>query len=85
MRPLIWATWRWFIGANATGKSAILDALRFLSEAVRARDFRGPMFSRGGILNLAWKGQEAGQVELSVTMEGEKTVRVVDTAGQTAA
>ena len=58
-----------FIGANATGKSAILDALRFLSEAVRARDFRGPMFSRGGILNLAWKGQEAGQVELSVALE----------------
>ncbi len=61
-----------FIGANATGKSAILDALRFLSEAVRARDFRGPTFSRGGMLNLAWKGQEASQVELSVTMEGEK-------------
>ena len=58
-----------FIGANATGKSAILDALRFLSEAVRARDFRGPMFSRGGMLNLAWKGQEAGQVELTVTFE----------------
>ena len=56
-----------FIGANATGKSAILDALRFLSEAVRARDFRGPMFSRGGMLNLAWKGQEASQVELTVT------------------
>ncbi len=58
-----------FIGANATGKSAILDALRFLSEAVRARDFRGPMFSRGGMLNLAWKGQEAGQIELTVTFE----------------
>ena len=58
-----------FIGANATGKSAILDALRFLSEAVRARDFRGPMFSRGGMLNLAWKGQEADQIELTVTLE----------------
>lgn len=59
-----------FIGANATGKSAILDALRFLSEAVRARDFRGPTFSRGGMLNLAWKGQEASQVELTVAVEG---------------
>ena len=59
-----------FIGANATGKSAILDALRFLSEAVRARDFRGPVFSRGGMLNLAWKGQEASQVELIVTFNG---------------
>ena len=61
-----------FIGANATGKSAILDALRFLSEAVRARDFRGPVSSRGGMLNLAWKGQEANQVELTVAMAGER-------------
>ncbi len=62
-----------FIGANASGKSAILDALRFLSEAVRARDFRGPMFSRGGMLNLAWKGAEASQIELSIVLEdGER-------------
>ena len=53
-----------FIGANATGKSAILDALRFLSEAVRERDFRGPVISRGGTLNLAWKGEPADSVEL---------------------
>ena len=58
-----------FIGANASGKSAILDALRFLSEAVQARDFRAPVFSRGGILNLAWKGQEASQVELTTVLE----------------
>lgn len=61
-----------FIGPNATGKSTILDALRFLSEAVRARDFRGPMFSRGGMLNLAWKGYEAHRVELMVVVEGER-------------
>ena len=60
-----------FIGANASGKSAILDALRFLGEAVQSRDFRGPVFSRGGILNLAWKGQEASQVELTVVFEDE--------------
>lgn len=53
-----------FIGANATGKSAILDALRFLSEAARERDFRDPVLSRGGTLNLAWKGKRAGSVEL---------------------
>ena len=58
-----------FIGANASGKSAILDALRFLGEAVQSRDFHGPVFSRGGILNLAWKGQEASQVELTVVLE----------------
>ena len=60
-----------FIGANASGKSTILDALRLLHEAVRSRDFRGPMFSRGGILNLAWKGEEAGQVELVTTFEDD--------------
>ena len=53
-----------FIGANASGKSAILDTLRFLSEAVRERDFRAPVFSRGGMLNLAWKGEPAVSVEL---------------------
>ena len=62
-----------FIGANASGKSAILDALRFLSEAVQARDFRSPVFSRGGILNLAWKGEEADQIELEVVLQdGDK-------------
>ena len=58
-----------FIGANASGKSAILDALRFLNEAVQARDFRSPVYSRGGMLNLAWKGQEADQIELKVVLK----------------
>ena len=57
-----------FIGANASGKSTILDALRFLHEAVHARDFEGAVFSRGGILNLAWKGEEAHQIDLVVTL-----------------
>ena len=29
------------IGANGAGKSTVLDALRFLSEAVQQRDFKG--------------------------------------------
>ena len=53
-----------FIGANASGKSAILDTLRFLSEAVRERDFRGPVLSRGGMFNLAWKGEPADRIGL---------------------
>ena len=53
-----------FIGANGSGKSAILDALRFLHEGVQSYDFRAPVFSRGGILNLAWKGEEADRIEL---------------------
>lgn len=55
-----------FIGANASGKSTILDALRFLNEAVLRRDFKAPMFSCGGLLNLAWKGTAAGSVALVV-------------------
>lgn len=57
-----------FIGANASGKSTILDALRFLSEAVRAGDFREPVFSRGGLLNLAWNGEAAKQIKLSIRL-----------------
>ena len=60
-----------FIGANASGKSTILDALRFLHEGIQARDFRQPMFSRGGIVHLAWKGAAASRVELRVRMDGD--------------
>ena len=58
-----------FIGANASGKSTILDTLRFLHEGVQARDFRSPVFTRGGIVHLAWKGEEANQIELSVHLK----------------
>ena len=57
-----------FIGANASGKSTILDVLRFLSEAVQIRDFREPVFTRGGVVHLAWKGEEAQRIELSVRL-----------------
>ena len=63
-----------FIGANAAGKSTILDALRFLHEAVHARDFEAPVFARGGILNLAWKGEQAHQIDLTVNLQdGEES------------
>src|SRR6266446_1201965 len=57
-----------FIGTNASGKSTILDALRFLHEGVQERDFKAPVFWRGGMLNLAWKGDEAGQIQLAVEL-----------------
>ena len=60
-----------FIGANASGKSTILDALRFLNEGVRARDFRAPAFARGGVVHMAWKGEEANRIELAVRLEHE--------------
>jgi predicted ATPase len=58
-----------FIGANASGKSTILDALRLLHEAVRERDFKPPVSSRGGIVHLAWKGEEARQIDLETEFE----------------
>ena len=60
-----------FIGANASGKSTILDALRFLHDGLHARDFDAPMASRGGILNLAWKGEEAHQIDLAVALKDD--------------
>jgi predicted ATPase len=62
-----------FIGANASGKSTILDALRFLHEGVIERDFRPPVDSRGGIVHLAWKGEEATQIELVANFEDVQT------------
>ena len=58
-----------FIGANASGKSTILDALRFLQEGVQARDFRNPVSTRGGIDHLAWKGEAAKEIGLTVRIE----------------
>ena len=72
-----------FIGANASGKSTILDALRFLHEGIQTRDFRNPVFARGGIVHLAWKGEAADQIELAVRFEEEvKTFEMVDPTRQ---
>ncbi len=60
-----------FIGTNASGKSTILDALRFLHEGVQERDFRSPVFSRGAIVHLAWKGEETRQIELMICLQGD--------------
>jgi predicted ATPase len=61
-----------FIGMNASGKSTILDALRFLHEGVLERDFRAPVnFARGGIVHLAWKGEEAREIELVAHFKDE--------------
>ena len=60
-----------FIGVNASGKSTILDALRFLHEGVRAREFQTPVFHRGGIIHLAWKGDVASRIQLVMYLEGE--------------
>lgn len=60
------------IGPNASGKSNVLDALKFMAEGVSERDFAGPVHGRGGIVHLGWKGEAAREVEVSASFsEGE--------------
>ena len=58
-----------FIGANASGKSTILDALNFLHEGIRLREFKTPVSRRDGMIHLAWKGEAASRIQLAVTLE----------------
>ncbi|MGH7441964.1 MAG: AAA family ATPase, partial [bacterium] len=48
------------------GKSNVLDALRFLCDGMREKDFSRPLEQRGRALHLAWKGAPADEVELVV-------------------
>jgi hypothetical protein len=59
------------IGANASGKSAILDALRFLREGIHEGDFASPVRRRGNMVYLAWKGEPANQITLETQFSGE--------------
>ncbi len=61
-----------FIGTNASGKSSILDALRFLHEGIVDRDFREAVFSRGGMNHLAWKGEYAQTIRLETQFTDEE-------------
>ena len=54
------------IGANGAGKGNVLDALRFLHEGVRDRDFRAAMRARGGIRHVRWKGEKVRDTDLGV-------------------
>lgn len=51
-----------FIGTNASGKSTILDALRFLHEGVQERDFRMPVFCAGVLSTLVGKERKRGRL-----------------------
>lgn len=56
-----------FIGANAAGKSNLLNALRFLAEGLTRGDFDQCVAERGGLMHLAWKGEDASRVRLETT------------------
>lgn len=63
-----------FIGANASGKSTILDALNFLHEGIRLREFKTPVFRRGGMIHLAWKGEPASRIQLKITLNDNDSI-----------
>jgi len=56
------------IGTNASGKSNVLDALRFLAEGVQDKDFGRAVGTRGNVVQLAWKGAQADYVSLETHM-----------------
>lgn len=60
------------IGANASGKSNILDALRFLAQGVQERDFARAVGTRGNVVQLAWKGAYAEHVSLETEVSNEQ-------------
>lgn len=56
------------IGANASGKSNLMDALRFLRDVVQ-HGFSSSVASRGGFIHLACKASRASNVRLAATFE----------------
>ena len=58
------------IGANASGKSNVVDALRFLRDVLRD-DFGPAVGSRGGFLHLACKASTAKRVRLRTTFRDD--------------
>lgn len=46
------------IGPNKSGKTTLLDALRFLAQAVTGGDVTRPLNERGGMESIAWKGSD---------------------------
>ena len=58
-----------FIGSNASGKSTILDVLRFLRDGVRRRDFGQEVRRRGGPIYLLGKWDNPDHSELHLNFE----------------
>jgi predicted ATPase len=63
------------IGANASGKSNVLDALMFLGQGVSQKDFGQAITQRGGIVHLAWKGEVAHDVSLETQYQRDENTR----------
>ena len=61
-----------FIGENASGKSTILDALRFLQVGVQ-RGFRSAVETRGGMTHSAGRGERFRRIELFVSLIEESS------------
>jgi predicted ATPase len=59
------------IGTNASGKSNILDALRFLAQGIQEKDFEQAVRMRGRVVQLAWKGAKADFVSLETKFSND--------------
>lgn len=59
-----------FIGANSSGKTNIIDALKFWQEgASRSRGYLGAIRQRGGVERILTVGQETTSIECSFTYQ----------------
>lgn len=58
-----------FIGANGSGKSTVIDALRFFYLGLELRDFREVVSARRGFSNLAWAGEDVQRVSMSLQFQ----------------
>jgi predicted ATPase len=57
------------IGPNQSGKTNILDALDFLSQAVQGKLSPALYHSRGGLANLLWAGDGANQIRFRIEFD----------------
>jgi predicted ATPase len=57
-----------FVGPNASGKSNLLDALRFLCEGM-SPPFTGALENRGGFASIRHRGMSSGPIEIAVSLE----------------
>jgi predicted ATPase len=60
---------RVLIGPNQAGKSTVLDVLAFLREAVAGSLYDAVVRRRGGLRQILWRGDGAGDVQIDVEIE----------------
>lgn len=68
------------LGANSTGKSAILHALVLLKQSLRGGDYRvpltfgGPLLDLGGLQNVLWQHESSNELSFRLTWDNGQAV-----------